>query len=92
MTSTHDLALFVSGLLAAGYAVAALVFLRFWRQTRDRLFALFGAAFALLCVQRVALALGAEASLDSVWYYMLRLVAFTLILVAIVDKNRGRTR
>lgn len=90
MTSSHDLALFVSGALAAGYAVAALAFLKFWRQTRDRLFALFAAAFALLLVQRVALALGPAASLNTVWYYMLRLLAFALILVAIVDKNRGR--
>jgi alpha-D-ribose 1-methylphosphonate 5-triphosphate synthase subunit PhnI len=89
MTEQHDLALFISGALAAGYAVAALVFLRFWRQTGDRLFALFAAAFALLLVQRVALALGANASLGTTWYYMLRLLAFTLILIAIVDKNRG---
>ncbi len=89
MTSTRDLALFVSGMLAAGYAVAALAFLRFWRQTRDRLFALFATAFTLLLVQRIALALGADASLSTVWYYMLRLLAFALILVAIVDKNRA---
>src|SRR5688572_13722616 len=42
---------FVAGLLVMGYAVAALFFLRFRRETRDRLFAFFAAAFALLALQ-----------------------------------------
>ena len=46
------------GRLAMACAVAALFFLRFWRQTRDRLFALFAVAFAVLGVNRVGLALG----------------------------------
>ena len=79
----------VFGMLAAGYLVAALFFLRFWRRTGDRLFAFFAAAFALLAVQRVALTLATPADEEAVPYYLLRLVAFALILVAIIDKNRG---
>jgi len=88
MSGTQQAALFISGLLAAGYAVAALFFLRFWRRTGDRLFAFFSASFALLVVQRVLLAWAAGGKFDADWLYLLRLLAFALILFAIVDKNR----
>ena len=85
---TGTLVPFLSGLLVAGYAVAALFFLRFWRQTRDRLFAWFGASFALLALQRIALVSAGQLPFDVYWYYVLRLIAFVLIVVAIVEKNR----
>jgi uncharacterized membrane protein len=78
----------IFGALFAGYAVAALFFLRFWVSTRDRLFAMFSAAFAILAVQRVALALTRTVVEDQSAFYLLRLLAFIIILVAIVDKNR----
>jgi len=80
------LVLFLSGFLMMGYCVASLFFLRFWRQTRDRLFAWFAAAFATLALQRAVLSLAVEPA-DAV--YLLRLAAFAMILVAIVDKNRS---
>ena len=92
MNSSHDLTLFISGALAAGYCVAALYFVKFWRQTRDRLFGLFAAAFVLLFLQRVALALATDFLANPVWYYVIRLLAFALIIVAIVDKNRAPQR
>jgi 4-amino-4-deoxy-L-arabinose transferase-like glycosyltransferase len=81
-------ALFLSGVLAMGYAVAALYFLKFWRQTGDRLFAYFAASFALLVFQRVALSGMAETPEDAVGFYVVRLIAFALIAAAVVDKNR----
>ncbi len=83
-----EISLFVSGVLAGSYAIAALFFLKFWRQTRDSLFAYFSAAFALLVVQRVALSVVVGARVDPGVYYLVRLAAFVLILVAIVSKNR----
>jgi hypothetical protein len=79
----------VSGMLVMGYAVAGLFFLRFWRQTRDRLFGIFAAAFWLLAAQRLALALSDDPNGEQVLLYGIRLLAFVLILIAIVDKNRG---
>ncbi|HEY0015094.1 MAG TPA: DUF5985 family protein [Longimicrobium sp.] len=79
----------VSGLLVMGYAVAGLFFLRFWRETRDRLFGIFAGAFWLLAVQRLLLALFQDPDNEQVWLYGIRLLAFVLILVAIIDKNRG---
>ena len=80
---------FVAGVLSAGYAVSALFFARFWRDTQDRLFGFFTVAFALLALQRTALALAAHSPAASTGLYGVRLVAFLLILYAIIDKNRS---
>lgn len=82
----------VSGALVAGYVIAGLFFLRFWRDTRDRLFGIFAAAFWLLAAQRLALALSADPNGEQLLLYGIRLLAFVLILIAIVDKNRGSGR
>lgn len=92
MTTTEQAAMFISGLLASGYAVAALFFLKFWRRTADRLFAWFSASFALLVLQRVMLAWTAGGNVGAGWSYLIRLLAFVLILVAIMDKNRSVDR
>ena len=86
---TTILAVLIAGALAAGYAVAGLFFLRFWSRTRDRLFLMFAVAFWLLSVQRIATVVTASWLEDSTSLYVLRLVAFLIILVAIIDKNRG---
>lgn len=80
---------FVAGALMMGYLVVALFFLRFHRETGDRLFAIFATAFFLLAAQRYALFYYGE--MASVWLYSLRLGAFLLILFAIIDKNRSAT-
>lgn len=83
------LTLVVSGMLIAAYLVAGLFFLRFWTDTRDRLFGIFAAAFCLLGVQRLLLAVVETSPAGTLWLYGIRLLAFVLILAAIVDKNRG---
>lgn len=78
----------VSGMLVAGYVMAALFFLRFWTQSRDRLFAMFAAAFGLLAIQRLALTVSGAPLEDQTMFYVLRLLAFGIIAFAIIDKNR----
>lgn len=78
----------VSGMLVAGYMAAALFFLRFWAQSRDRLFAMFAAAFGLLAIQRLALTISGAPIEDQTMFYVLRLLAFGIIAFAIIDKNR----
>ena len=78
----------VSGALVAGYWVVALFFMRFWRDTRDRLFGAFSAAFWLLGLQRLGLAIAVVHAQETTWLYLVRLVAFVVILGAIVDKTR----
>lgn len=78
----------LSGTLIALDLVAGLFFLRFWRTSRDRLFVMFAAAFWILAVQRVLLAVTRQVFEDQAAFYLLRLLAFLIIIVAIVDKNR----
>lgn len=78
----------ISGMLAAGYGVAGLFFLRFWKATRDRLFVWFAIAFAILGVQRIVSVLAMQWTENTTWVYTMRLTAFLLILAAIIDKNR----
>ncbi len=82
-----ELNAFVSGATAMGSAVAGLLFLRFFRRSGDRLFAFFAAAFGLLGCDRVALVLLSTEGEFGYAVYLLRLAAFLLILVGIVDKN-----
>ena len=90
MSDLHAaLALLISGAIVMGYGVAGLFFLRFWRETRDRLFLIFAGAFWLLGLQRLALAFSRNMVEDDTTLYLVRLFAFLLILGAIVDKNRA---
>jgi hypothetical protein len=77
------------GATAMGSFVAGLFFLRFYRQTKDQLFAYFGAAFWILAGQAVALGLTRPDAEVRVYLYVPRLIAFALIIVAIVQKNRA---
>lgn len=80
--------LFIMGAIAMASFTAALFFLRFWRETGDRLFAIFSVSFLLLGITRLGLALSREQIEGDTSWYWLRFVAFLLILAAIVDKNR----
>lgn len=72
-----------------GCFVASLFFFKFWKKTRDRLFLFFGVAFAILSVERLVLVLMSERSGESnATIYLMRLSAFALIIISIVDKNR----
>lgn len=77
---------FLQGAITVGFAAAGLFFLRFWRETMDRLFLFFAISFWLQGIVRIALTLVGEPE-DRVYLYLLRLAAFVLILVAIAMKN-----
>lgn len=79
----------ISGAMAMAYLVSGLFFLRFWKDTRDRLFLIFAVAFGLLAVQRTLLTALSEQPDAHLPLYVVRLVAFLLIIAAIVDKNRA---
>jgi uncharacterized membrane protein len=79
---------FLSGTVFALCCVAGLFFLRFWRKTRDRFFAYFAASFFLMALHRVVLLAIRGSDEHVIVAYLIRLLAFVLILVAIVDKNR----
>lgn len=80
---------FVLGGTAIACLAIALFFLRFYRDTTDRLFAAFAAAFLIFGVNRLILALVDEDADGRIYAYTLRLVAFLLVVWGIVDKNRS---
>lgn len=80
---------FLSGAISLGFLVAAAFFMRFWHRTRDRLFMAFGVAFALLGVGQAVQVFGQIADEEQSYLYLIRLAAFSTILVAIIRKNRG---
>jgi uncharacterized membrane protein HdeD (DUF308 family) len=83
---------FLSGMFTALAFVVSLFFLRFYVRTHDRLFICFASAFMLLGVERVMISI-LEISNENVGLVILmRLVSLSLILAAIVDKNRRGAR
>ncbi len=80
------------GAVAMASFVAALFFLRFWRQTRDSFFLLFSIAFAFDAITRVLLGMSRASGEEEPLFYAARLVTFGLIIIAIVQKNRPRKR
>ena len=79
---------FLSGAITAGFVVAGLFFLRFWKRTGDELFLSFALAFWLLGLGQALLVFSSIPVEERSWLYLLRLAAFLLILVSIWRKNR----
>ena len=79
---------FLSGLVVALCLVSALIFLRFWKQSRDRLFGFFAGAFVLLGLNYALLAFNPRESEIRAYLYLVRLAAFVVIILGILDKNR----
>ena len=78
---------FLSGMVTAGFLTASVFFARFWVRTRDLLFAAFSGAFCLLALNQALAALIPPLDERRGYAYALRVVAFLLIVVAIIRKN-----
>ncbi|MDB5750703.1 MAG: putative rane protein [Ramlibacter sp.] len=85
------MAAMLTGAIALGWLAAGLFFFRFWRHTRDKFFLYFALSFWLECGNRVALGLMANANEGHPGFYLVRLVSYALILLAIWQKNRPRS-
>ncbi len=73
--------------------VVALFFFQYWRTSRDRLFAFFAVAFAAMAFDWVGHAMAQTmATPNRPAIYLVRLIAFVVIIVAIIDKNRQSRR
>jgi hypothetical protein len=83
-------AAFAAGLATMGFAIAALFFLKFWRQTGDRLFMTFALAFVLMALNAGLPALLDVPKEEQSPYFLLRLAAFLLLIIAIIGKNLKR--
>jgi hypothetical protein len=80
----------INGGTMVAAAVIALFFFRHWKLTRDRLYLMFAAGFLTFALSRAILSFLDEDDEGRVFVYALRLLAFALILAAIIDKNRSQ--
>lgn len=78
----------LSGGILLANAVVGLFFFKFWTKTSDRLFLIFAMAFWALGLERVLLLMIDPNYEFRSYVYVVRLFAFSLILAAIIDKNR----
>lgn len=76
------------GAIATVSMIAGLFFLRFWKSTRDRFFLFFAMSFFIEGVNRFLLGFMESLREEAPAYYLVRLVAYGLILLAILDKNQ----
>jgi hypothetical protein len=84
-TQTHQMLL--GGIVVASFLVG-LFFLRFWRTTKDRFFLYFAISFWMEGLNRFCLGYLNLQSENVPIHYVIRLVAYVLILFAIWEKNR----
>jgi uncharacterized membrane protein HdeD (DUF308 family) len=79
------------GAIAMASLIAGLFFLRFWRDTGDRLFLFFAISFLVEGVNRAALGLSDDPNEGRPFFYFVRFLSFLLILIAIVQKNLNKS-
>lgn len=77
----------VTGMIAMASLIIGLFFLRFWRNTRDRFFLYFALSFGIEGVHRIVTAIGYDEHEESPLHYLVRLLAYGLIIWAILEKN-----
>lgn len=79
----------IYGAVVMGCFMSALFFLNFWKRSMDRFFSLFALAFLLLGLSWLAYVFAGIANEFNRPIYLLRLIAFLLIILAVIDKNRS---
>jgi hypothetical protein len=78
---------FLLGVIVTGSLVAATFFLKFWLRTRDFLFLAFGIAFFIEAINRTGFLFVAAPNEGTASIYVVRLLAFLIILSGIVYKS-----
>ncbi|MGZ5279862.1 MAG: DUF5985 family protein [Pseudobdellovibrionaceae bacterium] len=94
-----NISVFLSGIYMTSFAASGLFFLKFYKASGDRFFRLFSFACWFLAFERIALLFVADpfasvpspVSKSESWVYLFRLVAFVIIVIAIIDRNRRNT-
>lgn len=81
---------FLLGIIVTASLTAAAFFLKFWRSSRDPLFLAFALAFFIEGLNRSSFLLLERPNEGGPTIYVVRLLAFLLILTAILRKNSGR--
>lgn len=81
---------FFLGVIVTASIAAGAFFLKFWKQTRDPLFLAFALAFLIEGFNRIGFLLIETPNEGSPAIYVVRLIAFLVILAAIWRKNQKK--
>lgn len=89
---------FLSGIYMATFAASGIVFLKFYRHSKDSFFLFFCLSCFLMALERVVLlffddafaAYSTEQTESHSGVYLIRLIAFFMILMAVIQKNRQK--
>lgn len=81
---------FLTGVIATASLTSGIFFLKFWRETRDSFFLAFAISFIIEGFNRVTPLFLTHPNEGSPLIYLVRFLAFLLILAAILKKNFGR--
>ena len=82
------LASFFDGGAAMACLASGLFFVRFWRESRDRLFVCLAVAFATFAINYTMLGMLPLADERRAYAFALRLIGFVAILVGVLVKDR----
>lgn len=81
---------FLLGIIVTSSLAAGVFFLRFWRDTHDSLFLAFGVAFLIEGINRIIVLFLSHPNEGTPGIYLVRLLAFLIILAGIINKNRQK--
>lgn len=93
MTSESALKMMLYGFIVAEQLFIAICFYRFWRSSRERIFAFFTAGFLVMAVHRVLLGVtvAGDVRLElQTPVFLVRLLSYSLIFAGVVAKNISR--
>ncbi|KTD66887.1 MULTISPECIES: DUF5985 family protein [Legionella] len=83
----------INAMLVGAFVMASIIvslfFLRFWKSTHDRFFLYFAMSFLLEALSRVIIGT-TNIQNENPLIYLIRLVAYFLIIIAIYEKNKKR--
>ena len=88
------------GINMATFAASGVFFFKFYRRLNDRFFLYFALACWLLSLERIILfnmpdpfpSVSTPQNEGQSWVYLVRMVAFLIIVVAVIEKNRKESR
>jgi len=80
------------GAISMASLTAAMFFLRFWKNTRDKFFLWFAVSFAIEGINRAALGLSQDPNEGQPFVYVIRFLSYLLIVIAIVSKNLAKSK
>ncbi|HEY3697960.1 MAG TPA: DUF5985 family protein [Spongiibacteraceae bacterium] len=78
------------GAITLANLLIGLFFLRFWRGTRDSFFLYFALSFSIEGLNRLISGLTHTLYENAPLYYLVRLISYSLIVIAIWKKNKRK--